>query len=65
MFGTRRLAKRSIIGTQVCARWAEDGRYYPGVIQTTTEWPNGEEVYTVCLNENKSTKTYQVCYNLS
>jgi len=32
MFGNRRLAKRSIIGTKVCALW-QDGRFYPGVIQ--------------------------------
>ncbi|XP_060081033.1 zinc finger protein 704-like [Ylistrum balloti] len=32
MFGNRRLAKRSIIGTKICAAW-QDGRYYPGTIQ--------------------------------
>lgn len=49
MFGSRRLAKRSIIGTRVCAPWT-DGKYYPGVIQTTQTWPNGEEVYTVSFD---------------
>ena len=56
MFGTRRLAKRSIIGTRVCAPWT-DGKYYPGVIQSTSTWPNGEEVYTVMFDDSYS-KTY-------
>lgn len=33
MSGTKRLAKRSIIGTRVSALWHQDGRYYPGVIR--------------------------------
>lgn len=32
MFSNRKLAKRSIIGTKICALW-QDGRYYPGTIQ--------------------------------
>lgn len=32
MFNNRKLAKRSIIGTKICAVW-QDGRYYPGTIQ--------------------------------
>jgi len=46
MFGTRRLAKRSIVGSRVCAL-STDGRYNPGVIESIQVWPNGEEVYTV------------------
>jgi hypothetical protein len=57
MFGSRRLAKRSIIGTRVCAPW-NDGRYYPGVISTTQTWPNGEEVFTVTFDDGYS-KTLQ------
>lgn len=48
MFGTRRLAKRSIIGTRVAAKW-QDGRYYPGVIEGEycEESPFNDAVYTV------------------
>ena len=60
MFGSRRLAKRSIVGTQVCAVWPEDGRYYPGVIKSTTEWPDGQEVYNVQFDQQKTTKIFQV-----
>lgn len=49
MFGTRRLAKRSIVGSRVCAL-STDGRYNPGVIESIQVWPNGEEVYTVNFN---------------
>ena len=33
MFGNKRLAKRSIIGTRVSAQWSQDGRFYPAIIQ--------------------------------
>lgn len=48
MFGTRRLAKRSIVGTQVAAKW-QDGRYYPGVIEGEycEESPFTDAVYRV------------------
>lgn len=48
MFGTKRLAKRSIIGTQVAAKW-QDGRYYPGVIEGEycEESPFNDAVYCV------------------
>ena len=46
MFGTRRLAKRSIVGSRVCAL-STGGHYSPGVIESIQVWPNGEEVYTV------------------
>lgn len=48
MFGNRRLAKRSIVGTRVAARW-QDGRYYPGVIEGeySEESPFTDAVYTI------------------
>jgi hypothetical protein len=58
MFSSRRLAKRSIIGTRVCAPWS-DGRYYPGQIQSTTNWPNGEEVYSVVFDGDGASKTFR------
>ena len=57
MFSTRRLAKRSIIGTRVSAPWT-DGRFYPGQIQSTQTWPNGEEVYSVLFDDGYS-KTFR------
>lgn len=60
MFGTRRLAKRSIVGTRVCGICGEDGLYYPGIIESTSEWPNGQEVYNVLFDHCKATKTYKV-----
>lgn len=57
MFGSRRLAKRSIIGTRVCAPW-NDERFYPGVITSTQTWPNGEEVFTINFDDGY-TKTFQ------
>lgn len=65
MFGTRRLAKRSIVGTQVCVPWIEDGRYYPGKITSTSEWANGQEVYNVYFPKQKVTKTFQVRISLT
>ncbi|ELU09886.1 hypothetical protein CAPTEDRAFT_225922 [Capitella teleta] len=58
MFSSRRLAKRSIIGTRVCAPWS-DGRFYPGQIQSTSTWPNGEEVYSVIFDGDGATKTFR------
>ena len=46
MFSSRRLAKRSIIGTRVCC-CRQDGRYYPGMIKATDTSPTGEDWYTV------------------
>ncbi|XP_076307316.1 zinc finger protein 704-like [Tachypleus tridentatus] len=43
----KRLAKRSVLGTRVCAQ-LEDGRYYPGVIQATKTGENSQEnIYCV------------------
>ncbi len=50
MFGTRRLAKRSIIGTRVSAPW-QDGRYYPGTIQATETAINGDEYFTLLFDD--------------
>jgi len=52
MFGSRRLAKRSIVGTQVAAKW-QDGRYYPGVIrgEYAEETPFTDAVYTVLFED--------------
>lgn len=52
MFGTRRLAKRSIVGTRVAAKW-QDGRYYQGVIKSeyAEETPFTDAVYTVLFDE--------------
>ncbi len=53
MFSSRRLAKRSIIGTRVCAPW-QDGRFYPGSIQATETAINGDEYYTVSFDDGYS-----------
>ena len=52
MFGTRRLAKRSIVGTRVAAKW-QDGRFYPGVIrhEYAEETPFTDAVYTVMFED--------------
>lgn len=52
MFGTRRLAKRSIVGTRVAAKW-QDGRFYPGVIKNeyAEETPFTDAVYTVLFED--------------
>ena len=48
MFGTRRLAKRSIVGSKISAR-RQNGRYVPGVIQSqyAEEGPFSDAVYSV------------------
>ncbi|XP_076457116.1 zinc finger protein 704-like isoform X2 [Babylonia areolata] len=53
MSGTKRLAKRSILGTRVSALWQQDGRYYPGVIraQATEETPSSKALYTVHFDD--------------
>ena len=52
MFGSRRLAKRSIVGTRVAAKW-QDGRFYPGIIQSqyAEETPFTDAVYTVLFDD--------------
>ncbi len=50
MFSTRRLAKRSIVGTRISAVWT-DGRFYPGVIQSTDTHSSGQEFYTVSFDD--------------
>ncbi|XP_038051323.1 zinc finger protein 704-like isoform X2 [Patiria miniata] len=46
MYGSKRLAKRSIIGTRVCAPWP-DGIYYPGKIRNM----ENRSVYTICFDD--------------
>ena len=48
MFGTRRLAKRSIVGSKISAR-RQNGRYVPGVIQSqyAEEGPFSDAVYSI------------------
>ena len=53
MFSSRRLAKRSIIGTRICSPW-QDGRYYPGIIQSTETGPNGDDLYIICFDDGYS-----------
>ncbi|KAK3602241.1 hypothetical protein CHS0354_034476 [Potamilus streckersoni] len=52
MFGNRRLAKRSIVGTKIAAL-RQDGRFYPGVIrsQYAEEGPFTGAVYTVVFED--------------
>lgn len=56
MFGNKRLAKRSIIGTRVCALWPQDGRYYPGVIQSqvSEETITSSAVYVIKFDDGFS-----------
>ncbi|CAH1774227.1 unnamed protein product [Owenia fusiformis] len=46
MLTSKRLAKRSIIGTRVCGKWTDD-RLYPGVIQSSRDAPNGRSLYSI------------------
>lgn len=52
MFGTRRLAKRSIVGSKISAR-RQNGRYFPGVIQSqyAEEGPITDAVYNVLFED--------------
>ena len=56
MFGNRRLAKRSIVGSCVSAL-ATDGCYYPSIIESTQTRPNGEDGYTIAFKEGPFTRT--------
>ncbi|GFN92163.1 Zinc finger protein 395 [Plakobranchus ocellatus] len=53
MFGNKRLAKRSIVGTRVCGLWPQDGRYYPGMIQSqvSEESITSSAVYVVRFDD--------------
>ncbi|XP_064480665.1 zinc finger protein 395-like [Ornithodoros turicata] len=53
----KRLAKRSILGTRVCAPRL-DGLHWPGVIQATKTDSDEENVYTVSF-PNKTTGEYR------
>ena len=57
MFSSRRLAKRSILGTKIAAPW-QDGRFYPGSIQGTETAINGDEYYTIFFDSGH-TKTLE------
>ena len=50
MFSSRRLPKRSIIGTRICSTW-QDGRYYPGLIQSTQTGPNGDDLFIIRFDD--------------
>lgn len=49
----KRIPKRSLLGTRVCAPWS-DGRFYSGVIQSVTEQPNGQFMYSVLFDDGYS-----------
>ncbi|XP_055871094.1 zinc finger protein 704-like [Biomphalaria glabrata] len=53
MFGNKRLAKRSIVGTRVSALWPQDGRFYPGIIQSqlSEDTITSSGVYVVKFND--------------
>ncbi|KAL8591775.1 hypothetical protein ACOMHN_032317 [Nucella lapillus] len=57
MSGVKRLAKRSIIGTRVCALWPQDGRYHPGVIRAVAAeaTPATDDLYTVHFDNGLDT----------
>lgn len=59
MSGNRRLAKRSIVGTKVCALW-KDGRFYPGVITDHSGEPSiaEEHKYTVVFDDGFQKSVY-------
>ena len=56
MFGNRRLAKRSIVGSSVCSL-AADGCYYPSVIESTQSWPDCLDSYRVQFKEGPYART--------
>uniref|UniRef100_A0A0B7AS88 DUF4772 domain-containing protein n=1 Tax=Arion vulgaris TaxID=1028688 RepID=A0A0B7AS88_9EUPU len=53
MFWTKKLAKRSIIGTRVSALWPQDGRYYPGIVQSQVyeETITADAVYDIIFDD--------------
>lgn len=53
MFGNKRLAKRSIVGTRVSALRPQDGRYYPGIIesQVSEDTITASAVYVVRFDD--------------
>ncbi|XP_005103223.1 zinc finger protein 704 [Aplysia californica] len=56
MFGNKRLAKRSIIGTRVSALWSQDGRFYPAIIQSqvSEETITSRAVYAVRFDDGST-----------
>jgi len=57
MQSQRRLPKKSVLGTRVCAPW-NDGRFYPGVIESMTEQPNGQFMYAVLFDDGYSKRYF-------
>lgn len=49
----KRLPKRSILGTRVSAPWS-DGRFYCGNVESMTEQPNGQYMYSVLFDDGYS-----------
>lgn len=58
MFGNKRLAKRSIVGTRVSAMWPQDGRYYPAIIyaQMSEESITTSAVYFIKFDDGFTEK---------
>ena len=58
MSGSKRLAKRSIVGTRVSAVWQQDGRFYPGVIRSLVaeETPATDALYSVVFDDGFEAK---------
>lgn len=52
----KRLPKRNLIGTRVSAPWS-DGRFYCGTVESMTEQPNGQYMYSVLFDDGY-TKLY-------
>ncbi|XP_071941858.1 zinc finger protein 704-like [Antedon mediterranea] len=57
MYGSRRMAKRSIIGTRVAAPW-QDGVFYPGVIKDVKNRGGGDTTYIVHFDDGYA-RTYR------
>ncbi|XP_033121632.1 zinc finger protein 704-like [Anneissia japonica] len=57
MYGSRRMAKRSIVGTRVAAPW-QDGIFYPGVIKDIKSRAGSETVYTIHFEDGYA-RTYR------
>lgn len=53
MLSQKRIPKRSILGTRVSAPWS-DGRFYCGAVESMTEQPNGQYMYSVLFDDGYS-----------
>lgn len=63
MFNSKRLGKRSIVGSKVCAK-NDSGWYQPALIKSIQRGPDGNEVYYLKFSGANIAQPYMVSFSI-